>query len=57
MIFKIRYFNGNKLLGETPWTGTLKVASKVATDGLKVHLADSARILDERGKEVALVGR
>ena len=35
------------------WTGTLVVATKVARDGLVVHNADAAGVLDETGKEVA----
>ena len=53
MNFKIRYYRGNKFLGEMPWTGTVVVATKVAMDGLIIHNADSVIVLDENGKEAA----
>ena len=53
MHFKIRYFRDGKLLSETPWTGTIMIATRVAVEGLIIHNADSVIVLDESGKEAA----
>ena len=55
MAFVIKYYKDGKLIGSTPWAGSLENTVKVARDGLIRHKAEVAQIVDDDGNEAAKV--
>ena len=54
MAFRIDYYRKGEKVGAVPYPGSRQESLNAATNGLKRHEADEARILDmdHRGKEV-----
>lgn len=53
MAFLVEYYREGRLIGSTPWGGTLDATKHLARRGVKMHKADFARVMnDASGAEV-----
>jgi hypothetical protein len=56
MAFLIEYLRGDKKVGEAAWPTPIPPTRDFARHSLILHQADTAIILDEDGRKLAVVG-